>query len=299
VQPVEPERDPSEADRIVALARQTLTAFIDDPEHAARAVARAGEDLPDDVLQALETLALKADSYRDALLVQLAVPLVRGRSSDITRRARGGRSASGRIGDLLRTMHIKRVNNAFENIGKNTPELVRGNNLEFDYLLRWGSQAELRELEIAYGLVAASIAATARSVAPRPRLRLARLTFAGDIELFRGGRLQEGIEVSRSLWRDKLSQAEDALRAYGLGRAHIVARSDDEDLYGELRRVTDRDISVIDPRAVVSVLVALLDRGGREQLLLHVYELLDEMVASPDLVNQFVDRLRTAELVEG
>jgi hypothetical protein len=78
-----------------------------------------------------------------------------------------------------------------------------------------------------------------------------------------------------------------------------VARSDDEDLYGELRRVTDRDISVIDPRAVVSVLVALLDRGGREQLLLHVYELLDEMVASPDLVNQFVDRLRTAELVEG
>lgn len=122
---------------------------------------------------------------------------------------------------------------------------------------------------------------------------------AGDIEVFRGGRLQEGIEVSRSLWREKLSQAEDALRTHGLGRAHIIARFDDEDLYGELRRATDRDISIVDPLAVISVLVALLDRGGREHLLLHVYELLDEMVAAPDLVNQFVDRLRSAELTDG
>lgn len=176
--PREP-REPSEADQIVALARRTLAEFVDEPDQIAEAIAQAREDLPEDALNALETLAPNPDSYRDALLVQLAIPLVRGRSTDITQRAAGGRSASGKIGDLLRAMHIKRVNSALENIGKNTPELVRGNNAAFDHVLEWGSaDAALEELERAYRFVAASIAATARSVSPRPRLRLAQLTFA-------------------------------------------------------------------------------------------------------------------------
>ena len=50
----------------------------------------------------------------------------------------------------------------------------------------------------------------------------------------------------------------------------------------------------LDVRATVPVLVAFLDRRGRESALLKLYELLDEQLASPELVNAYVHELQDA-----
>jgi hypothetical protein len=121
---------------------------------------------------------------------------------------------------------------------------------------------------------------------------------AGDIEVTSRGRLQEGIEVSANPWQEKLAQADEIVREHGLPRAHIAASVSGDDVYTELVGLTERDVSVLDVRATVPVLVAFLDRRKREQALLRLYELLDERLASPELVNKYVQRLRDAELAE-
>jgi hypothetical protein len=345
---------PTEADRIVALAATKLLAFIEVSASGTRALEAAENVLPAKVQEWLRALVTKPDAYRDALLVALATPLVRGERVDIRERRKGDRAASDRIGRLLRDLHIKGVVGAYQNIGKNSPTLVRGNNDAFDSLLTWGAlQATQAEVEAAYDYVAASVAATARSVLPRPELRPARLTFAnvmrvlagmlgepsrgaheqyitaaaldaaaqqeagalrvetkalnasdrssrsaGDIEVFQRGRLQDGVEVSANSWTEKLPQAEDSVRNYGLSRGHVVAPVSGPDVYTQLAAATERDISVVDPLALTSVFVALLDRRGREYMLLRLYELLDEKLASPELVNGFVQRLRTDGLAD-
>lgn len=364
-------KTPSEADRIEALARQTLVQYVEDEGSREAAAAAARTALPNDVIERLDALLANPDSYRDALLVLLAVPLVRGQPTILTKRQSGWRSASRGIGRVLRELHIRGVNESFENIGKNSPALVRGNNDAFDETLRWASRIatlidegtdggvaeantgamneELDAVQHAYRYVSAGVAATARTVLPRPRLRFAALTFArvmgvleetlaapssgaheqyviaalleallsdsgtrvttkslnasdrssrtaGDVEVVARGRLLEGIEISANDWREKLAQAEAIVREHGLPRAHVVAAVDREGVYVELAAATDRDVSVLDVRATVPVLVAFLDRRGRESALLRLYELLDEHLASPELVNRYVTRLRDAEL---
>jgi hypothetical protein len=344
---------PSEGERIVELAERLLVSYVENPQERDGEAAKARAALPPAVVDLLDKLLAKADSYRDALLVALAVPIVRGERVDIRVRDPGGRSASDRIGRLLRALHIRGVVGAYQNIGKNHPVLARGNNESFDAVLTWGAlKATPPELEAAYRYLAAGVAATARRVEPRPKIRPASLTFgrvmlllsemlespsggaheqyivtalieaslaveggprvatksmsasdrssraAGDIEITHGGRLQESVEVSANPWRDKLPQAEDALREYGLPRAHIVAKAAEPSLYKAVVSATERDISVLDVQAVVPVLVATLDRRGREFALTRLYELLDEKVASPNLVNAFVGRLRDQELME-
>jgi hypothetical protein len=121
---------------------------------------------------------------------------------------------------------------------------------------------------------------------------------AGDVEVFDRGRLLEGIEVSANNWREKLAQAEDALRDYGLSRAHVVAAANEPGVYEALLRETDRDVSVLDVKAVVPVLVAVLDRRQREAALLKLYELLDEKLSSVELVNAYVARLSRQGLTD-
>lgn len=345
------EKQAIESARIFDKVQGLLVPFVADEQARVKAEVDARALLPDKVVGWLDTLLKKPDSYRDALLVALAVPLVRGERVDIRVREEGGRSASDRIGRLLPKLHIKGVVGAYQNIGKNHPMLARGNNATFDSVLAWGAgKASLAELEAAHTYLAAGIAATARKVEQRPELRVVALTFgrvmallssmldepsggaheqyilaalleqtvsdegarvttksmsasdkssatAGDIEVTHRGRLQEGIEVSANPWQEKLAQAEAIVRDHGLPRAHIAARVDG-DPYAELVLATERDVSVLDVRAVAAVLVAFLDRRGREAALLRLYELLDERLPSPDLVNRYVARLAESGLAE-
>jgi hypothetical protein len=351
--PGEREGKTKEGEQIVTHINDVLTTFVDDPTRRQHFVALAMAVLPEAVLTNLDELLRKPDSYRDGLLVLLAAPLVRGATMDIRTRQAGWRGATEDVGRrVLPNLHIRGVKGAFEVIGKNTRELIRGNKPAWDDLLVWAStEAELPEIEAALNYLAGGIAATARTVASRPKLRLAALTFgrvmavlsamlarpsggaheqyilaslleaaltdaagtrvttksmnasdrssrtAGDIEVTSRGRLQEGIEVSANAWQEKLGQAEDLLREHGLPRTHIIAAVSDVP-YDELVSATERDVTVLDVRATIPVLVAFLDRRGRESALLKLYELLDEQLASPELVNAYVQELQDAELAE-
>lgn len=157
--------------------RDDLSRLIADDAELERERARADE-LPDRIATALGRVIDRPDSYRDALLVLLAYPAIAGEPLDLTSRPRGARAAGDTVGRLLPSLHIKGVVGAFMNIGKNSPELVRGNNRDFDMVLEWASaDATLEELSAAYSIVCAQVAGTARKVMVKPQLRLSRLTF--------------------------------------------------------------------------------------------------------------------------
>ncbi|MGV1049339.1 MAG: hypothetical protein ACOYD4_12555 [Solirubrobacterales bacterium] len=166
---------------IVSLARETLLRFIDSEESQAKAEQAADQLLPPAIARSVNALAAlrRSLAYRDGVLTALAHPIVRGELFDVTQRPPSGRPASDIIGrDLLPKFHIKGVRSAYQNIGKNQPNLVRGNNEGWDGLLTWAAtNATLDEIRVAYERVAAAIASTARTVLPKPRFRLANLTF--------------------------------------------------------------------------------------------------------------------------
>jgi hypothetical protein len=345
------EKPKAEHVQAVELSGSMLVRYIEDDAERAKDETAAKDSLPAKVVAQLDELTAKPDSYRDSLLLLLAIPTVRGERVDLRERAPGWRAATRAVGKVLRGLHIKGVNEAFENIAKNSPQLVRGNNDAFDSLLIWASdEADVDEIRSALAYVASKVAATARNTAPRPQLRLARLRFAevmgvldamldtpsggaheqyivaallqaayeqegsgrrvetkglsasdassktaGDVQVFHG-RLEAGIEVSANPWQEKLAQAEQTIRDYEV-RSFIVAKME-PGAWAELAGATDRDIAALDVRAVVQVLVAALDRNSREAALLRLYELLDQRLADPALVNAYVGRLRDAGLTE-
>jgi len=124
-------------------------------------------------------------SYRNAALIQLAFG-IEG-TEDLTERAPGGRTVAGQVGKLLASLHIPTVRDAFENIGKNQANLVRGNLPAFDDFLTWANEEATRpgELEAAFELLAAWLAELARPVDPMPELDLTKLTFPGVFGLLR------------------------------------------------------------------------------------------------------------------
>jgi hypothetical protein len=177
----------NEVTLIVALAKSTLVRFIQDEDARAKAEEAADQGLPPKIAEAVNALAGLRQSlaYRDGVLTALAHPILRKESVDVTQRPPSGRPASDIIGkDLLPSLHIKGVKGAYQNIGKNQANLVRGNNKPWDSLLTWAAtEASLDEIQLAYERVAAAIAATARTVLPRPRFRLAQLTFINVMAL--------------------------------------------------------------------------------------------------------------------
>jgi hypothetical protein len=172
---------------IVNLAREMLLRFIESDESQTKAEEAAERVLPPAIAQAVNALAAlrRSLAYRDGVLTALAHPLVREEIFDVTQRPPSGRPASDIIGkDLLPSLHIKGVQSAYQNIGKNQPNLVRGNNDHWDALLTWAAtDATLDEIRVAYERVAAAIASTARTVLPKPRFRLAHLTFVNVMAL--------------------------------------------------------------------------------------------------------------------
>lgn len=84
---------------------------------------------------------------------------------------------AGRLGTLFRSKHIRGVADAYQNIGKNTVELCRNNQPQFDGALRWAQSASNDERRAAFSYVLAAVSLTARPIAPMPKLDRGALTF--------------------------------------------------------------------------------------------------------------------------
>lgn len=338
---------------VTAYILATLDAHLSDLAGAANLVAGAQDQLPDQVMaNASAVLGGKGGlSYRDGLLIQLAWGLVGPAGHDHTQRGEGGRGVSQALGRANAVRHIPKVNDAFENIGKNSPNLTRGNVTEFDDLLRWMNGATHEQRAQLFAFAAATVAVTARPVLPMPTLRPVELTFgrvtallddllatpsggaheqfavaaflgalidqfglggvgalnvrtkninasdassgtAADVQILRGGRIEEVFEVSANDWRQKIDQAVQAARKAGLPNAHILAHGGEtSDLISRLAGQTV-DVSVIDVGSFLRTLCAILRPPAREDALRRLYDSIDKLQPDIGLTNGFVSLLR-------
>jgi hypothetical protein len=131
------DKQPRASQTVISHLISLLDRLLATPESLDEIICSAQIDLPADVISNSQAILSRANglSYRDGLLIQLAWGLVGEVGFDHTRRGEGGRSVAKSLGRANAERHIPKVNDAFENIGKNTPELARGNVAEFDRLL--------------------------------------------------------------------------------------------------------------------------------------------------------------------
>jgi hypothetical protein len=165
--------------KVTAHIRTILLALLENPESVQMEIARAGDALPDELTANLKEILQykKGKSYRDAAIVQMAFGFIADSAVDLTKRQPSGRSVAQALGALLQTSNIEANNDAFENVGKNSDELCRGNFIAFDDLLRWANDADVSQREMAFIFLLASRASTARQVLPMPVIDAGTLTF--------------------------------------------------------------------------------------------------------------------------
>ncbi|UWR32680.1 hypothetical protein K3759_12085 [Sulfitobacter sp. W027] len=176
----------SATDNAQQLVFDTIQNFIDHDSARDAAIAAAPAALPEEVMADIDiVIPDRRTSYRDGLVIQFSFGLV-DPDWDITRRPTGGRTLGKALGLFLADRHIPFVKDAYQNIGKNSEIMVRGNFAEFDRLLTWGQTAPTQERQIAFDYTCARIAATARPVLPMPELNRSTLTFARTAELLLG-----------------------------------------------------------------------------------------------------------------
>ena len=329
-----------------------LDRFLLRLEDAEQRLNDLAQVLPADVIRDVaEIINLKAMSYRDGLMIQLAFGLEALAGFDHTKRAPGARSVGQQLGTALRSRHIAGVKDAYENIGKNSPNLVRENSPPFDRLLGWMNVADAAAREALLTYILVRVALTARPVSPMPELARTTLTFSGvsaflddlmsvpsggayeqfavaaflgavvdqfslggvgalgvktkninasdasagtaaDVQIMRGGMVEEAFEVSANDWRTKVDQAIQAARNADLPRAHVIA-SNGDDLSGleELLEGTTVDVSVMETNAFLRVLCGVLKKPGREDALRRLYDAMDRLQADVARTNRIVELL--------
>jgi hypothetical protein len=339
-------------ERAIARLLHGLDYYLARLEEAERRVNALALSLPETVVHdTAEVIGLKAMSYRDGLMIQLAFGLEAPASFDHTKRASGARGVGQQLGKAHRGRHIAGVNDAYENIGKNSVDLVRGNIAPFDRLLGWMNVADAATREALLTYIVARVALTARPVSPMPELARTALTFVGvsgfledlmsvpsggayeqfavtaflgalvdqfglggvgalgvktkninasdasagtaaDVQIMRGGMVEEAFEVSANDWRTKVDQAIQAARNADLPRAHVLA-SNGDDLSGleELLEGTTVDVSVMETRAFLRVLCGVLKKPGREDALRRLYDATDRLQADVARTNRIVELL--------
>jgi hypothetical protein len=341
---------------VLSTIRERLDEFLADSTGARAIVEAERRHLPPDIAAKLDNI-LGKPSYREATLTQLAWSLAAPAPIDITQRQPGGRTTTAELKKVLEARHIS-ARNAFENIGKNFPELRRGNEPDFDAFLNWANAAESRHRRSAFDYLLAGVSLIARPVAPMPELNRPRLTFvrvagflqsmlevpsggvhhqfivtaclhaiieefglggpgglrvetknvavsdasagtAGDIQIMRGGRTEEALEVTANPWQSKIAAATRAARAADLARAHIVANAPPS----EFTRIAESDLSsidlsVLDVSAFVRTMVAVMKKPARGAALVRLYELLDRHQPDIERVNAYVTLLQKHGLAE-
>lgn len=162
--------------RVVA----AIDKWLEYPEGIITATAAKNSTLGSVASKLLDGALAASNSYRDGVLIQLAWGLEQS-GFDHTQKGAGARSAAGSIAKALAARHIPAVKDAYQNIGKNTANLARGNVPDFDNLLRWMNGATDEARHATLDLVAAIVAATARPVRPMPQLARVNLTFANVV----------------------------------------------------------------------------------------------------------------------
>lgn len=133
-------------------------------------------------------LGSRSVSYRDVLIVQLAYKIASDQAGDLTVRHAGARTVGKMLGQFFAAHHIPSVQDAYQNIGKNSTNLARGNFPEFDSFLRWATTEKTItnvQIEAAFDYVCAAVAITARPVLPMPPLDRGTLTFGSLSRLLR------------------------------------------------------------------------------------------------------------------
>lgn len=123
---------------------------------------------------------------------------------------------------------------------------------------------------------------------------------AGDVQIVTGRRVVEAFEVTANAWKTKLTDATKTIRDNDLSRLHIVAHRPDGDRAEVAARLAElgEDVSVLDVRQVVELLVAVLTRSQRADALARLYEYLDRYQSDTDRVNLYVEQLGLGGLVE-
>jgi hypothetical protein len=156
----------------------TVSKYLESPDHGDEVTREFNETSApwQDLRTILDTGSL---SYRDGALIQLAYAL--SGETDLTLRPRGARSVAKKVGIFFGSVHIAAVVDAYQNIGKNSSSLVRGNHQAFDRFLELISQAartgDTPLLERLFEFACATVALTARPVLPLPEIDRAKLTF--------------------------------------------------------------------------------------------------------------------------
>lgn len=344
--------------RVIERIVSQLDAFLADPSTAESTVGAAETRIGANVLaDAYAVLTNKGLSYRDGLIIQVAWGLEEtAEPFDHTQRGEGGRSVAQQLGKAHGERHIAKVNDAFENIGKNTPNLARGNLAAFDRLLHWMNGAGHAEREALFKALVAAVSLTARPVLPMPELARTSLTFAAvsaflddllntpsggayeqfavtaflgalvdqfglggvgalgvktkninasdasagtaaDVQIMRGGMIEEAFEVSANDWRSKVDQAIQAARGADLPRSHILA-ANGSDVSGlaDLLKDSTVDVSVLELRSFLRVLCGILKKPAREDALRRLYDNTDRLQSDVARTNWIVQLLGSHSL---
>lgn len=119
---------------------------------------------------------------------------------------------------------------------------------------------------------------------------------AADVQIMQGGRVEEAFEVSASDWKPKVAQAIAAARNAELPRAHVLAYGGNLEALEELLGDSTTDVTVIDVRDLLRVIVAILKKPAREDALRKLYDLIDQKQTDVGLVNRYVELLRSHAL---
>lgn len=165
------------------LLEDTLKRYLADLPQLERLSEGVKETAGPQQFENLDKVLDNPSSYRDALVIQLAFAL-RQPGLDTTKRPEGGRSVAIKLGHFLKASHIQSVADAFQNVGKNTANLTRGNYQEFDTFLTWAATASQDALVPCFEYACAKVAANARPVASMPEINVANLTFGACLGLY-------------------------------------------------------------------------------------------------------------------
>jgi hypothetical protein len=180
---------PERAFRILVETLESSFSSSVDRKKVESRFAREIEEGPRANLQRILDKVTAKRSYRVVAIIQLAFGLAAEDRLDLTIRPPGTRGATGvagRIGRFLLERHVTAPDDAYQNLGKNSDKLVRGNFGEYDAFLEWAAETKRTKAQFRAGLDFAClrIAESARPVLPFPEIVHDRLTFAAVTRLF-------------------------------------------------------------------------------------------------------------------
>jgi hypothetical protein len=164
-------QDRTRADDAAALIEDRLTALVRSPP-VTRTVP------PARVLDWLDDLLGRADTYRDATLAILAFPVAAGELLDIRLSPPSRRGVTQRLTRVCESLSIPCKKDAFQTLGKGNVRLDGLDRPSWRDLLTWAStEATLDEVRASFAYFAEGMASLARPLPPMPELITRRLTF--------------------------------------------------------------------------------------------------------------------------